>query len=78
MLLFRSGEDWERCRAVHEKVLAMDPSQMDVRRRLEEVKAALAKKAAHRMEAQDVAPIVHAGVFQLSGLVHSGQSSHFS
>jgi glycosyltransferase involved in cell wall biosynthesis len=77
LLLFQSGHDWDRCRTVHEKVLAMDPRQSEVRQRLEEVKAVLAKKAARAAAGDDLAPADHSGVMCIVGGGHGGRLSHF-
>jgi tetratricopeptide (TPR) repeat protein len=78
LLLFRMGQDWERCLAVHEKVLEMEPHQPEARARLEEIKAVLARKStrAGAVVEENAVASFHPGVMQVSGF--AGRLSHFS
>jgi len=75
-ILFEEGRDWERCRTVHEKVLAMEPRRTEVRDRLAQINAVLAKKAARATASADDVYSVHPGAMQISGLGQVARISH--
>src|SRR6185437_10709382 len=67
-LLFREGRDWARCLEVHARAVALDPGQIEVRRRLEQLRAMQVRRAVPAAVPEMPVSGVHPAVAQFSNL----------